>query len=69
MFHSVQTSVFLSSAVDRFFSTLARRRRLKNLVLISLDECTETIETLLCCHNEHQARAFKWSKLPQDLID
>ena len=53
MLHSFQTSVSCSSAVDGFFSTLARRRRLKNAVLNSLDECTETIETLLRCHNEH----------------
>ena len=66
-FHFTPTSASWTNAIEGFFSKLARQR-LKNAVFNSLDDCIEAIESFLQHHNETQARPFKWSRKPEDLV-
>ena len=56
------------NAVEGFFSKLAQQR-LKNAVLDSLDECVEAIDGYIEHHNADDARPFRWSRKPEDLVD
>ena len=66
-FHFTPTSASWTNAVEGFFSKLSRRR-LKNAIFNSLDECIDAIETFIDHHNANEARAFRWSKKPEDII-
>ena len=66
-FHFTPTSASWMNAVEGFFSKLARQR-LKNAIFNSLDECIEAIEYFIEHHNENNARPFKWSKEPEDIV-
>jgi len=55
------------NAVEGFFSKLARQR-LKNAVFNSLDECIAAVEGYIAHHNAHDARPFRWSRDPGDLV-
>ena len=67
-FHFTPTSASWMNAVEGFFSRLSRRR-LKDAVFNSLDECIDAIEAFIAHHNAREARPFKWSKKPEDLIE
>ena len=66
-FHFTPTSASWTNAVEGFFSKLSRRRR-KNAIFNSLDECIGAIEAFIAHHNANEARAFRWSRKPEDLI-
>ena len=66
-FHFTPTSASWTNTVEGFFSKLSRRR-LKNAIFNSLDECIDAIETFIDHHNANEARAFRWSKKPEDII-
>ena len=56
------------NAVEGFFSKLARQR-LKNAIFNSLDECIAAIEGYVEHYNANDARPFRWSKEPEDLVE
>ena len=66
-FHFAPTSASWTNAVEGFFSKLSRRR-LKNAIFNSLDECIAAVEDFIDHHNDNEARAFRWSRKPEDLI-
>ena len=66
-FHFTPTSASWTNAVEGFFSKLSRQR-LKNAIFNSLDECIDAIEAFIDHHNANEARAFRWSKNPEDII-
>ncbi len=66
-FHFTPTSASWANAVEGFFSKLARQR-LKHAIFNSLAECVAAVEGFIAHHNEHQARPFRWSKSPDDLV-
>lgn len=67
-FHFTPTSASWMNAVEGFFSKLARQR-LKNAVFDSLDECIAAIEGYIEHHNANDARPFRWSRKPEDLVE
>ena len=67
-FHFTPTSASWMNAVEGFFSKLARQR-LKNAVFDSLDECIAAIEGCIEHHNANDARPFRWSRKPEDLVE
>ena len=67
-FHFTPTSASWMNAVEGFFSKLARQR-LKNAVFDSLDECIAAIEGYIEHHNANDARPFRWSRHPEDLVE
>ena len=67
-FHFTPTSASWMNAVEGFFSKLARQR-LKNAVFDSLDECVAAIEGYIEHHNANDARPFRWSRKPEDLVE
>ncbi|MCY4317554.1 MAG: hypothetical protein OXC66_15750 [Roseovarius sp.] len=71
-FHFTPTSASrisaVMNAVEGFFSKLARQR-LKNAVFDSLDACVAAIEGYIEHHNARDARPFRWSRSPEDLVE
>ena len=67
-FHFTPTSASWMNAVEGFFSKLSRQR-LKNAVFDSLDECIAAIEGCIEHHNVNDARPFRWSRKPEDLVE
>ena len=67
-FHFTPTSASWMNAVEGFFSKLARQR-LKDAVFDSLDECIAAIEGYIKHHNANDARPFRWSRKPEDLVE
>ncbi len=67
-FHFTPTSASWMNAVEGFFSKLARQR-LKNAIFNSLDECIAAIEGYVEHYNANDARPFRWSKEPEDLVE
>ncbi len=66
-FHFTPTSASWMNAVEGFFSKLSRQR-LKDAVFDSLDECIAAIEGYIAHHNANDARPFRWSRKPEDLV-
>ena len=66
-FHFTPTSASWINAIEGFFSKLARQR-LKNAIFHSVDECKEAIVIYIEHHNANDARPFRWSKKPEELI-
>ncbi len=67
-FHFAPTSASWMNAVEGFFSRLSRQR-LKHAIFNSLDECIAAIEGYIEHHNANDARPFRWSKKPEDLVE
>ena len=71
-FHFTPTSASRMSAVmnavEGFFSRPARQR-LKNAVFDSLDACVAAIEGCIEHRNASDARPFRWSRSPEDLVE
>ncbi len=67
-FHFTPTSASWMNAVEGFFSRLSRQR-LKHAIFNSLDECIAAIEGYIEHHNANDARPFRWSKKPEDLVE
>ena len=67
-FHFTPTSASWMNAVEGFFSKLVRQR-LKNAVFDSLDACIAAIEGYIEHHNARDARPFRWSRSPEDLVE
>ena len=55
------------NAAEGFFSKLTRQR-LRHAVFNSIDECVAAIEGYTEHHNATDARPFRWSKAPEDLV-
>ena len=66
--HFTPTSASWMNAVEGFFSKLVRQR-LKNAVFDSLDACIAAIEGYIEHHNARDARPFRWSRSPEDLVE
>ncbi|MCY4314503.1 MAG: transposase, partial [Roseovarius sp.] len=67
-FHFTPTSASWMNAVEGFFSRPARQR-LKNAVFDSLDACIAAIEGCIEHRNARDARPFRWSRSPEDLVE
>ncbi len=67
-FHFTPTSASSMNAVESFFSTLAWQR-FKHAIFDSLDGCIAAIEGYIEHHNTDDARPFRWSKAPEDLVE
>ena len=67
-FHFTPTSAPWMNAVEGFFSKLSRQR-LKDAVFDSLDECIAAIEGFIEHHTANDARPFRWSRKPEDLVE
>ncbi len=67
-FHFTPTSASWMNAVEGFFSKLSRQR-LKDAIFNSLDECIAAIEGYIEHHNANDARPFRWSRKPEDLVE
>ena len=67
-FRFTPTSASWMNAVEGFFSRLSRQR-LKHAIFNSLDECIAAIVGYIEHHNATDARPFRWSKLPEDLVE
>ena len=67
-FHFTPTSASWMNAVEGFFSRPVRQR-LKNAVFDSLDACVAAIGGCIEHHNARDARPFRWSRSPEDLVE
>ena len=67
-FHFTPTSASWMNAVEGFLSRLSRQRR-KHAIFNSLDECIAAVERYIEHHNAADARLFRWSKGPEDLVE
>ncbi len=67
-FHFTPTSASWKNAAEGFFSKLSRQR-LKHANFNSLDACIAAIERYIEHHNAADARPFRWSKEPEDLVE
>ena len=67
-FHFTPTSASWMNAVEGFFSRLSRQR-LKHAIFNSLEECIAAIEGYIEHHNANDARPFRWSRKPEDLVE
>ena len=67
-FHFAPTSASWMNAVEGFFSRLSRQR-LKRAIFNSLDACIAAIEGCIEHHNANDARPFRWSREPEDLVE
>ena len=67
-FHFTPTSASWMNAVERFFSRLSRQRP-RHAIFNSLDECIAAIEGYIEHQNATDARPFRWSKKPEDLVE
>ncbi len=63
-FHFIPTPASRTSAVEGFFSKLARSR-LRNAIFNLLDACIAVIKGYIKHHNENNAHPFRWSKEPE----
>ena len=68
MFHFTPAPASWMNAVEGFFSKFSRQR-LKHAVFNSADECIAAIEGHIEHHNANDARPFRWSKKPKDLVE
>ncbi len=66
--HFTPTSAAWMNAVEGFLSKLSRQR-LKDAVFDSLDEWVAAIENYIEHHNANDARPFRWSRKPEDLVE
>ena len=66
--HFTPISASWMNTVEGFFSKLSRQRH-KNAIFNSLDECITAIEGYIEHHNTNDARPFRWSKEPEDLVE
>ena len=66
-FRFTPTSASWMNAVEGFFSKLSRQR-LKHAIFNSLDECIAAIEGYIEHHNTNDARPFRWSRKPEELV-
>lgn len=66
--HFTPTSASRMNAVAGFFSKRARQR-LKNAVFDSLDACIAAIAGYIEHPNANDARPFRWSRKPEDLVE
>ena len=66
-FHFTPTSASWTDAAGGFFPELARQR-LKNAVLDPPAGCVAAIEGYIAHHNANDARPFRWSRRPEDLV-
>ena len=67
-FHFTPAPASWMNAVEGFFSKLSRQR-LRHAVFNSLDECVAAIEGYIEHHNVSDARPFRWSRKPEDLVE
>ena len=67
-FHFTPTSASWMNAVEGFFSKLSRQR-LKPAIFNSVDERIAAIKGHIEHHNANDARPFRWSKKPEDLVE
>ena len=67
-FRFTPTSASLMNAVEAFFPK-PPRQRLMNAAFNSVDECVAAVEGCIEHHNEHDARPFRWSRKPEDLVE
>ena len=67
-FQFTPTSASWMNAVEGFFSRLSRQR-LRHAIFNSLDACIAAIEGYIEHHNAADARPFRWSKEPEDLVE
>ncbi|MCY4459752.1 MAG: IS630 family transposase [Albidovulum sp.] len=67
-FHFTPTSASRMNAVEGFFSKLSRQR-LKHAIFNSLDECIAAIKGYIEHRNANDARPFRRSKKPEDLVE
>ncbi len=66
-FHFTPTSASWMNAVEGFFPKLTRQR-LKDAVFDPLDDCVAAVEGYTGRHNASDARPFRWSRNPEDLV-
>ncbi len=66
-FHFTPAPASWTDAVEGFFPELTRQR-LKDSVFDSLDGCVAAIEGYTGRHNASDARPFRWSRNPEDLV-
>ena len=67
-FHFTPTSASRASAIEGFSSNLSRQR-LGNAVFNSVDECIAAVEDCIEHHDANDARPFRWSGKPGDLVE
>ena len=67
-FHFTPTLDSRVNAIEGFFPKLSRQR-LKNAVFNSVDECIAAVESCIEHQNGHDARPFRWSRKPGDLLE
>ena len=67
-FHFNPASAPWMNAAEGFFSKPSRQR-LKDAVFDSLDECIAVIEGFIEHHNANDARPFRRSRKPEDLVE
>jgi transposase len=67
-FHFVPTSCSWLNAVEGFFAKLAKRR-LKRGIFHSLVDLQAAIKRFLVQHNEHEAKPFRWTADPDEIIN
>ncbi len=66
-FHFTPAPASWTDAVEGFFSRLTGQR-LKDSVFDSLDGCVAAMEGYTGRHNASDARPFRWSRNPDDLV-
>ena len=66
-FHFTPAPASWMNAAGGFFSRLSRQR-LKDAIFDSLDECIAAIEGYIEHHNVNDARPFRWSRKPEELV-
>ncbi len=67
-FHFTPTSASWMNAVEGFFPELSRQR-LKDAVFDPPAGCVAAIEGYIAHHNAIDARPFRWSRRPEDLVE
>ncbi len=67
-FHFTPTSASWMNAVEGFFSKLWRQKR-KHAIFNARDECIAAIEDDIDHHKANDARPFRWSRKPEDLVE
>ncbi len=66
-FHFTPAPASWMNAAGGFFSRLSRQRP-KDAILDSLDECIAAIEGCIEHHDAGDARPFRWSRKPEELV-
>ena len=67
-FHFSPTPASWMNAVEGFLSKLSRQR-LRHAIFNPLDVCNAAIVGYIEHHNATDARPFRWSKEPEDLVE